>query len=234
MKASVRNAARMFVILLLVCAATVFGRAQIVKAADDLPKCPAQGLDNFKLSYFSSSMMSVDLATNPLKADDQKVEVYADVEVKCGDEVVATKAGGSSTVNIFYNFKNNKVFYYRIHPYYNVKGGKKVYAAWTKYRAVCTLVPTAKLKKGPKIKIKVPKCAGVKSVTIQMSKKEKSGYKKLFKTKPGKSKTVKKFRGKKFKYYKYYYYRPVVTLKEKGVPCECPYYKSLWLYKVYR
>ena len=242
MRTGIRKISRAVLVMLFVCTVTVFTRAQIARAA--LPACPTATRDNFSVSGIGSTYLGVDLnlgrinVPNSAGTGTTSVAIFAETEVQCNGARVGYSSSNITYASPSVSVQKNKVYYYRIRTFYSAtdpatKKTATVYGNWSPWKAVCTMQMKAKqVKRTRTVKIKVPKCAGVKSVKVQMSTKSNKGYKKVFTAKPGKSKKVSKFKKKAFKYYKNYYYRPVITLSD-GTPCESAYYGYFYFRKVY-
>ena len=147
---------------------------------------------------------------------------YKDVELLDYNGRVIKKEYQHLTYASF-NLSKNKVYYFRWR--YNDSYSGKV-SPWSKKVGFSTcVIKLPSRTSGLKIKAKVPKIKGAKSVKIMLSSKYRStirysGWSKVKTLKPGKKATLKKFKGKKFKLYTTYYIRPMV--KGKFGKCPCP------------
>lgn len=138
---------------------------------------------------------------------------------------VSSKDWISSTTG-FYDVAKNTVYLFRVRFYehtWDSSARKYVdtFGEWSGFKAASTIAPTASLtsRRSKKVKIKIPKMAGVKNVVLYMSTSTTTGFKKVATIKPGKTKVISKFKGKSFKTKKWYYYRIQINL-QNGIPCE--------------
>lgn len=80
-------------------------------------------------------------------------------------------------------------------------------------------------------RLKLPKIKGVKKYEVAISKKRDKGFKKVKNGKPGKTLTIKKFKGKAMKYYVNYYLK--ITPKVKGAKYNTPVITGFYFTKRY-
>lgn len=135
---------------------------------------------------------------------------------------------GNSSIGVrISGIKNDKMYKYRIRAYITNSDGQKVYGGWSDYRLLCNQKKVSYISSGKKIKLKWNKQTGVSKIKIQISTKEKSGYKTCA-TISGKktSYTITKYGKKSLKSGKTYYVRvvPQGKLGKKNVSSDT------WIY----
>lgn len=129
----------------------------------------------------------------------------------------------------------NRVGRLRVRPFITANN-TTYYGSWSAFKNIVPqpIVKSAKLKSGNKVKITWKKVKGASKYVVYMSKKAKSGYKKIATLSSKKtSYTVKKFKGKKFVKNKNYYYKIVTKTKNYGSSAK-NYYNGFYIYTVYR
>lgn len=137
------------------------------------------------------------------------------------------KANGSQAG--YFSYKPNKFLKYRVRAYVNTDAGIK-YGQWSDYRAFCE-IDNAKYTYGSrKITYKWSKVNGTGKFKVQVSKKEKKGYK-TFKTLKGsaKSVTINKYGKSALTKNKTYYFRitPMVKINGKYVASDGYLYNKI-------
>ena len=197
--------------------------------------------DNFQVTNVGTSYIGISVKNPAYNGKTVKSEVEL---CNASFQVIGSKYDGVFTyASIDVPVKDNRVYYYRIRPYYEEWDSvsrayvKKYFQDWTGYKAFNTLKVNVKLvsKRGKNVRFKVPRMAGVKGkVKVMMSTAENGKYSKLANIKPGKAFTTSKFKKKTFVYYKNYYYKWDVTLVS-GIPCPSWYGPGhFYIYKTYR
>ncbi len=144
-----------------------------------------------------------------------------------------TRYGSSLYLSSYPGF--NRVARLRVRPYITANN-TTYYGNWSAFKNIVPqpIVKSAKLKSGNAVKITWKKVKGASKYVVYMSKKEKSGYKKITTLSSKKtSYTVKKFKGKKFAKYKNYYYKIVTKTKKYGSSAK-NYYNGFYIYNRYR
>lgn len=155
-----------------------------------------------KLSFLSEKYAQVDCFDKIDEEFEVQLRDYKGREVDLEREVVG----------IIFSVKKNKLYSFR------VRGVKAVYdyddVEYVPYTPWSNAVyfTTAKYKvaqsgKAKKIKVTVPKVAGISNYKVYMSMKKNSGWKKVKTLKSGKSMTVSKFNKKALKAKKTYYFK---------------------------
>lgn len=137
------------------------------------------------------------------------VAVY---DVKTGKK----KFSGSSTYGYvgFDKFKRSNMYKYRVRAYIVTTDGEKIPGTWSAYRYLINPKETKYTLGSKKIKLNWSKLTGVSKIKIQVSTKEKSGYKTVA-TLDGKktSYTITKYNKKALKKGKKYYVRIIYQAK---------------------
>lgn len=104
--------------------------------------------------------------------------------------------------------KKNQLYYYQIRQIRLMDNGGSIKYEWTKPVPFLTAqYPISQVGTGRKVRIKMPKIAGVKNYKVYMSYKKNSGWKKLKTLKSGNSIIISGFKGKALKANKNYYYK---------------------------
>lgn len=73
--------------------------------------------------------------------------------------------------------QRDRVYKYRMRAYINTTDGRKIYGNWSDYRLLCNQKKVTYVTSNRKIKLKWSKITGVSRIKVQISTKEKSGYK---------------------------------------------------------
>lgn len=135
-------------------------------------------------------------------------------------------ADGQGLVHVG-GLKKNKLYYYRA---CTVSDNGTQTADWSAEKAFTTVADKKfKVKVSTRRKtctIKVPKVAGIKNYTVNMTSSFSSGYKKVKTIKPGKTAVIKKIKNKVFRSGKTYYIS-IQTNTKKNIPCSNFYYDEI-------
>lgn len=122
----------------------------------------------------------------------------------------------TSRIEIKNKIKTSKMYKYRVRAYIITTAGKKVYGSWSDYRYIVRPSLKYTQARGKIIKLNWKKMSGVSKIKIQISTKEKSGYKTCATLKGSKtSYTIKKCGKTKLKKGKRYYVK-VIYYNSKG------------------
>lgn len=116
---------------------------------------------------------------------------------------------------VIFSVKKNKLYSFRLRgvkaDYENAIEDEIPYVPYTPWSNSVYFTTaeykTAQVKKSKKIKVTVPKVAGISNYKVYMSLKKNSGFKKVTTLKSGKSTTVTKFNKKALKAKKTYYFK---------------------------
>lgn len=123
--------------------------------------------------------------------------------------------------------QRDRMYKYRVRAYINTTDGRKVYGSWSDYRLLCNQKKVTYIASNRKIKLKWSKITGVSKIKVQISTKEKSGYKTCA-TLSGKKTgyTISKYGKSALKKGKTYYVRviPQAKLSKKNVSSDT------WIY----
>lgn len=128
--------------------------------------------------------------------------------------------GGSSALIRIGGIKNDQMYKYRVRAFVRGSGDQFIYGNWSDYALFCSQKKVSYVSANQKIKLKWDAMSGVSKVRVQISMKQKSGYRTCA-TVPMKKKTytVKKYGKSKLKKGKSYYIRliPIGKLGNKQV-----------------
>ena len=193
-------------------------------------KADTLGYDQFGLSFYSDSRISVQFNTGNVMVNGVSYHIYGRVQILDQNMNVLAQDEAYSYASISFASARNAVYYYRVIPFINVLGSKIDIGLPSPAKAYSTIVLNNKTKKKDrKLRVKCPKVNGVTSVQIMLSRSSNSGFRSVGKVKPGK--TSKKM--KKLSLNKTYYFYPQPVL-QSGVPCENVKMNSLRIYRVWR
>lgn len=167
--------------------------------------------ENFGLRNAWTSINKFQVAANYL-GHGMEVAVY---DVKTGKKKFSGTANNSSYSSVeFDKFKKSNMYKYRVRAYVVTTDGQKITGSWSSYRYLVN-PKTCKYTTGSKkIKLNWSKLTGVSKIKIQVSTKEKSGFKTVATLSGTKtSYTVTKYNKKALKKGKKYYVRIVYQAK---------------------
>ncbi|MDE5965355.1 MAG: hypothetical protein K2G89_00780 [Lachnospiraceae bacterium] len=168
--------------------------------------------DNFGLRNAWTGLNSFQIAAN-YYGHGMDVEVY---DVKTGKKKFSGTANNTTYGYVEFNkFKKSTMYKYRVRAYIITTDGQKIPGkSWSAYRYLVNPKETKYTQSGKKIKLNWSKLTGVSKIKIQVSTKEKSGYKTVATLKGTKtSYTITKYNKKALKKGKKYYVRIIYQAK---------------------
>ena len=193
-------------------------------------KADTLGYDNFALSYYSDSSVSIKFNTGYVMVDGVKRHIDGRVEILDQNMNVLAQKEADSYANIPFSSAMNTVYYYRVTPFVTVGGVKRDIGEPSPVKAFSTIILKNKSSKSDRrLRVRCPKVNGVTNVKIMMSRSPYGGFHKIGQVKPGK--TSRKMKKLPLNVTVYYYPEPVLA---SGVPCENVKVNSVRVYRVWR
>lgn len=167
--------------------------------------------ENFGLRNAWTSLNEFQVAAN-YYGHGMECAVY---DVKTGKKKFSGTADNTSYGNVdFKKFKTSNMYKYRVRAYVITTDGQKITGSWSAYRYLINPKSTKYTQSGKKIKLNWSKLTGVSKIKIQVSTKEKSGYKTVATLSGTKtSYTISKYNKKALKKGKKYYVRIIYQAK---------------------